>query len=94
MCARPLKISAVPRGTILPSLPALVTVPQCPGIIIQTDKMDSKKQCLALLRKRGIDFIEENEEPEKGQREKCVSMMRAQPRSAQATRLIPAFQHK
>ena len=57
--------------------------------------MDSKKQCLALLRKRGIDFIEEKEEPEKEQREdKCVNMMLAQPRSAQATRLIPAFQHE
>ena len=95
VCARPLKISLAQRGIILPSLPALATVNQCPGIILQTVIMNNAKQCLALPRKRGIGILEEKEEQEKEQREeKCIIMMRAGPLSAQATRLIPAFQHK
>ena len=95
VCARPLKTLIVRHDIILPSLPALVTVTQCPGIISQTEEMNSRKQCLALPRKRGIGIIGEKEEQEKEQREeKCIIMMRAGPRSAQATHLIPVFQPK
>ena len=90
-CERPLKISLVPCGIILPSLPALVTVNQCPGIMQKTVIMSSRKQCLVLPRRKGIGNIEEREEREKEQREeKCLIMMRAGPISAQATRLVPA----
>ena len=83
VCARPLKTLIAQRDIILPSLPPLVTVTQCPGIISQTEAMNSKK--------RGIGIIGEKEEQEKEQREeKYIIMMRAGPQSAQATRLIPA----
>ena len=72
-CARPLKISLVPHGTIPLSLPVLVTVNQCPGIAIQTVITTPRKQCLALPRKRGIVFIGEREERERAERgETCI----------------------
>ena len=93
VCARPLKISLVQRGIILPSLPALVTVSQCPGIISQTVIMNNRKQCLALPRKRGIVSIEEREERERRPREeKHLFMMRGGPLSVQETFPVPAFQ--
>ena len=44
VCARPLKTLIAQRDIILPSLPPLVTVTQCPGIISQTEAMNSKKK--------------------------------------------------
>ena len=68
VCARPLKISLVRLGIILPSLPALVTVGQCPGIISQTVAVNNRKQCLILPRKSGIGNIEERRARERAER--------------------------
>ena len=95
---RPLKISRVPPGIILTSLRkctlALVTITQCPGLIV----MMCVNKWLALLsplKEKRIENIEERDEQERERKEvRHLIMMRAGPVSAQETHPVPAFQHK
>ena len=95
---RLLKISRVPLGIIQTSLRnctlALVTITQCPGLIV----MMCVNKWLALLsplKEKGIENIEERDEQERERKEvRHLIMMRAGPVSAQETHPVPAFQHK
>ena len=95
---RLLKISRVPLGIIQTSLRnctlALVTITQCPGLIV----MMCVSKWLALLsplKEKGIENIEERDEQERERKEvRHLIMMRAGPVSTQETHPVPAFQHK
>ena len=92
-CAPLLKIYLVRYGITQPYHLALVTVPQCPGITRQTDKQTPRKQCLPLLRKRGIASIEERGEQESVLKKKRhLIMMRSGPLRAQELLPVPLFQ--